>query len=143
METWCEHWNIKINEDKTRGIYFPRSRRPPDSDLTLNGRNIPFLNSVKNFGVVFDKKVTWRLHMEILEAKQLLQNKFLLTIGNFRDLHKAFKLPYDYITTLCRKQAEIIQNHENANVCNIGQGEPRHKKYKRLKLGGGQAYDFR
>jgi hypothetical protein len=24
---------------------------------------------------------------------------------------------------------------------NIGQGEARHRKYKRLKLGGGQAYD--
>jgi hypothetical protein len=55
----------------------------------------------------------------------------------------AFKLPYkyDYITKLCRQQAEDIQNHENANVCNIGQGEPRHRKYKRLKLGGGQAYN--
>jgi hypothetical protein len=55
----------------------------------------------------------------------------------------AFKRPYiyDYITTLCRQQAEVIQNHENANVRNIGQGEPQHRKYKRLKLGGGQAYD--
>jgi hypothetical protein len=53
----------------------------------------------------------------------------------------AFKLPYvyDYITKLCRQQSEVIQNHENANVRNIGQGEPRHMKYKRLKLGGGQA----
>jgi hypothetical protein len=25
METWCELWNIKIKEDKTRGIYFSRS----------------------------------------------------------------------------------------------------------------------
>jgi hypothetical protein len=60
-----------------------------------------------------------------------------------RDLHMAFKLPYisDYITKLCRQQSEVIYNHENANVCNIGQGEPRHRKYKRLKLGGGQAYD--
>jgi hypothetical protein len=33
------------------------------------------------------------------------------------------------------------QNHENANVRNIGRGEPRHGKYKRLKFGGGQAYD--
>jgi hypothetical protein len=39
------------------------------------------------------------------------------------------------------KQAEVIQNHENTNVRNIGQGEPRRKNYKRLKLGGGQAYD--
>jgi hypothetical protein len=55
----------------------------------------------------------------------------------------AFKLPYKnyYITKLCRQQAKVIQNHENANVRNIGQGEPRYRKYKRLKLGGGQAYD--
>jgi hypothetical protein len=31
--------------------------------------------------------------------------------------------------------------NENENVRNIGQGEARHRKYKRLKLGGGQAYD--
>jgi hypothetical protein len=27
------------------------------------------------------------------------------------------------ITKLCRQQAEVIQNHENANVRNIGQSE--------------------
>jgi hypothetical protein len=48
---------------------------------------------------------------------------------------------YDYMSKLSRQQAEVIQNHENANVRNIGQGEARHRKYKRLKLGGGQAYD--
>jgi hypothetical protein len=79
---------------------------------------------------------------------QRLQNKVLRTIGNFirrtpvRDLHIAFIIPYvyDYITKLCR-QAEVIQNHDSGNVLNIGQGEARHRKYKRLKLGGGQAYD--
>jgi hypothetical protein len=40
-----------------------------------------------------------------------------------------------------RQQAEVIKNHDNENVRNIGQGEARHRKYKRLKLGGGQAYD--
>jgi hypothetical protein len=45
------------------------------------------------------------------------------------------------MTKLSRQQAEVIQNHENVNVRNIGQGEARHRKYKRLKLGGGQAYD--
>jgi hypothetical protein len=77
---------------------------------------------------------------------QRLQNKVLRTTDNFprrtpvRELHKAFNIPYirDYITTLCRQQAEVIQNHENANVRNIGQGEAQHGKYKRLKLGGGQ-----
>jgi hypothetical protein len=69
METWCERWNIKINEDKTRGIYFSRSRRSPESRLTLSGRNIPFVNSVKYLGVMYDKKVTWVLHIEMMEGK--------------------------------------------------------------------------
>jgi hypothetical protein len=48
---------------------------------------------------------------------------------------------YDLITKLCRQQAEVIQNHANPNVHNIGQGEAQHRKYRRLKLCGGQAYD--
>jgi hypothetical protein len=35
----------------------------------------------------------------------------------------------------------LVRNHENEHVRDIGQGEARHRKYKRLKLGGGQAYD--
>jgi hypothetical protein len=56
--------------------------------------------------------------------------------------HKALRIPYiyDYIRKLSRQHAEVIQNHENVNVCNTGQGEARHRKYKRLKFGGGQAY---
>jgi methionine synthase II (cobalamin-independent) len=80
---------------------------------------------------------------------QRLQNKVLRTIGNFprrtrvRELHKAFSIQYiyNYITKLSRQQAEVIQNHENVNVRNIGQGEAWHRKYKSLKLGGSQAYD--
>jgi hypothetical protein len=47
LATWCESWNIKINEDNTRAIYFTHRNRPPGSLLKLNGRNIPFLDSVK------------------------------------------------------------------------------------------------
>jgi hypothetical protein len=81
---------------------------------------------------------------------QRLQNKVLHTIGNFpwcipvRDMHTAFNLPcvYDCVTTSCRKQAEVIRNHENEHVRGIGQCKARHKiYYKRLELGGGDAYD--
>jgi hypothetical protein len=78
---------------------------------------------------------------------QRLQNKVLPTIGNFprrtsvRDIHKAFHIPYvyDYITKSCRQQAEVIHTHENDRY--LGQGEARHRKYKRLKFGGGHVYD--
>jgi hypothetical protein len=84
-----------------------------------------------------------------LSKLQRLKNKVLRTIGNFPrctsvgDLHTAFNLPYsyDYIIKLYRQQAKVIQYHENDYVRGIGQGEARHRKYKRLELGGGQAYD--
>jgi hypothetical protein len=48
---------------------------------------------------------------------------------------------HDYITKLCRTQAEVILNRVNPNVRGIGQGEARYRKDKRLKLVGGQGYD--
>jgi hypothetical protein len=68
---------------------------------------------------------------------QCLESKVLRTTGNFprctlvRDLQTAFSLPYvyDYVTALCRRQAEVV-----------GQGEARHRNYKRLKLSDGRAY---
>jgi hypothetical protein len=69
---------------------------------------------------------------------QCLQNKVFGTIGYFPrrtpvgDLHVTFKIPYvyDFITKLCRQQAEVMQNHHNPNVPNIGQGEAQYRKYK-------------
>jgi hypothetical protein len=56
-------------------------------------------------------------------------------------LQTAFNLPnvYDFtrVAELCRQQADE-QNHENNRVRSIGQGEARHRKYKK---GGGQVYD--
>jgi hypothetical protein len=80
---------------------------------------------------------------------QRLQNKVLRIIGNFprstpvHDMHVAFQIPYVYyyITKSCRQQAEFILNHENENFRYIGQGESPHRKYKRLKFGGGHVYD--
>jgi hypothetical protein len=90
----------------------------------------------------------WEFAVEAYLLKlQRLQNKVLRTIGNHprctlvRDMYVAFQIPYvyDYITKLCRRQAEIIHNQENEH--NIGQGETPHRKHKRLKLGGCHLYD--
>jgi hypothetical protein len=55
----------------------------------------------------------------------------------------AFKIPclYDFAAKLCRQQATVLPNHENVDIGNIGQGDAQHRNYRRLKLGGGQAYD--
>jgi hypothetical protein len=84
-----------------------------------------------------------------LQKLQHLQSKFLSTIGIFPRAHTDSWFPHDFQTSIqiwlynriMQATSRSNKNHENENVLNIGQGEPRHIKYKRLKLGSGQAYD--
>jgi hypothetical protein len=59
------------------------------------------------------------------------------------EFYVAFKIPYvySYITELCRTQVEVILYDRNATVHDTGQDAAMHRKYKRLNLCGGQAYD--
>lgn len=55
--------------NKMTGIYFSRRRGSHESHLALKGRNIPFVNRVKYLLVIFDRKIIWRTHREMVEAK--------------------------------------------------------------------------
>jgi hypothetical protein len=46
-----------------------------------------------------------------------------------------------YLKIVLKELAEVILNHKNENVRYSGHGEAPHRKYKRLKLGGGHVYD--
>jgi hypothetical protein len=73
---------------------------------------------------------------------QRMQNNVLSSTANFSKTHTSPRFAhglhllhvYDYITKLCRRQAEVIQNHEHEYVRGIGQGEAIHKIYNWLKL---------
>jgi hypothetical protein len=53
----------------TRAIYFSHRLRPPETHLALDGRNIRLVNHVKYLSVIFDKRITCKLHIEMTEAK--------------------------------------------------------------------------
>jgi hypothetical protein len=75
-------------------------------------------------------------HTHFLKSRRL-QDKLLRTISKFPkgtpvcELHMAFQVPYiyNYITTLCWQQEQVIQNYESANAHDITKGEARHIKY--------------
>jgi hypothetical protein len=70
IESWCKHWNIKINVDKTQAICFFHRRRQVGVYPTLKGWHISFANNVKYIGVIIDKS-TWKLYTETIAAKVL------------------------------------------------------------------------
>jgi hypothetical protein len=95
-------------------------------------------------------RTAWELAADthLMKSKRL-QNKLLRIIGKqsrgtpicYMRMALRIMYVYEYITKLFWQQAQVIRNRENAHVRNNGQGEARHRKYKRLKLGGGHPYD--
>jgi hypothetical protein len=79
---------------------------------------------------------TWVLAVDThLMKLQRLQNKVLRTLGAYRSaiftwLSTCLAYAYAYMTKLCRQQAQVVLNHGNENIRNIGQGEARHRKCK-------------
>jgi hypothetical protein len=93
---------------------------------------------------------TWEFAVDshLLEL-QRLQNRVLRTIGNLsrrtptHALHLALQIPYvyDYVTGICRIQAEVTQKPDDLNIRNIERNESQSGIFKRLEPSGGQAYD--
>jgi hypothetical protein len=79
--------------------------RCPETHLTLNVRSIPSVGHVKDLGVIFDKRITWRLHIEMIEAKAL--RTFIRIYSSFKgerlrgnielSLHKALMSVTTYV----------------------------------------------
>jgi hypothetical protein len=124
-------------------VYFLKARRWVRNHMNMQPSYM-LITTVARMGSEAHKVPTLRCTI----SDELRWNKYTLN-SHFprrtpvQELHKAFNIPYiyDYITKLCRQQARVIENHKNANVRHIWQGEARHRKHKRLKLDGGQSYD--
>jgi hypothetical protein len=70
----------------------------PEDDLQLNGRNIPFVNSTKYLGFVFDRSMTWRLHIEKTAARAL--GMYIRTYSIFKSKHLSANIKLIVYTTL-------------------------------------------
>lgn len=67
LETYFRKWKIRINPSKTELIIFTRrySKQYVRKDnVTFQGKIIQWLDHVKYLGVTFDKRLTWRKHIE-------------------------------------------------------------------------------
>jgi hypothetical protein len=73
------------------------------------------------------------LFIRMIHLQIRRMHKYVLWIA--LDSTENVRFVYAYFCLLSRV------NHDNENVRTIGQDEDRHRNYKRLELGGRQAYD--
>ena len=61
---WGESCNLRFNPEKTVMVGFTRSwRHQFTQPVTINGRPLKFVDTVKYLGLLLDKRMTWRPHI--------------------------------------------------------------------------------
>ena len=60
---WVSQSGLRLNIAKTKLVLFSRQRHPPPFSLTLEGIQIPQVDSVKYLGVILSKDLSWTRHI--------------------------------------------------------------------------------
>jgi len=70
IQKWCDRSGFKISPSKTTAVLFTHSRqRGQDIRLTVNGQDIDITDSAKFLGVIFDRRLSWKPHIDYTITK--------------------------------------------------------------------------
>ena len=130
---WCNLWGFKISLDKTVAVVFSH-RAVTDIHLTRDNQPVKIDNKAKFLGLIFDRKLSWRDHINYLEEKckkrlQLMRavagnsweanKKVLLTI--YRSLIRSVidygSIAYNSACESIKKRLDVIQNKALRIAC--------------------------
>ena len=70
LQKWADENGLRFSSSKTVCIHF--TSRPglfPDPNLILNGHSNPVVDKTKFLGVIFDKKLNFKEHINYLRQK--------------------------------------------------------------------------
>ena len=114
IKTWTTENQLKLNDDKTEALLFPflssfkPSTIPLSDSFTFGSHNIPFSDSVRNFGFILDSKLSMKKHVikicrtAYFELKRISSiRRFFLTEDATKTLVTAYILSrFDYCNCL-------------------------------------------
>jgi len=69
VAAWANDWRVTINREKTTATLFSLSPKQKPGKLTLQGSQLQFQDQQTYLGVTFDKRMTWKPHIQDAESK--------------------------------------------------------------------------
>lgn len=120
FEEYFKKWKIMLNSSKTQAIFFTRrrTREIPQGPITISGVDVQWEPTAKYLGVVLDKKLTMKQHIEYVTSRAekaikilypLLNRRSKLSVENKLLLFKLVLRPtYTYA---CPVFEEMAQTH--------------------------------
>jgi len=71
ISDWAQNNKLMFNEHKSKVMLMSRRKRKEkkDVEIYLNNKSLEQVNSIKYLGIIFDRKMTFRDHVNYLEEK--------------------------------------------------------------------------
>ena len=74
LSEWCNKWKIKLNPSKTQvGLFTNSNTATKDIILKLGRVPLTVSNEIKFLGLNFDRKLTWKHHIDNIRHRTLLR----------------------------------------------------------------------
>jgi hypothetical protein len=82
LPQWTNHWNIKLNEQKSIHVNFTNKRLIDSTNIEMNGATISYENNAKYLGINLDARLKWKHHIkEKREELNLKYKKYSWLLG--------------------------------------------------------------
>ena len=83
MEAWTDNWGMLFSGQKSKAIIFSRykPRTPPDRVLHIQGSDIPYVDNARFLGIVFDRKMNMRHHVDHVKTKVIKRQNLIQCIS--------------------------------------------------------------
>ena len=69
LEQWTKTKGMRFSVEKTAAIKFEKRKRGEELQLTLHGSRIQVRESTRYLGLIIDKRLNWKDHVDHLRAK--------------------------------------------------------------------------
>ncbi|KAL4085243.1 hypothetical protein QTP88_027102 [Uroleucon formosanum] len=84
---WCNENNLFLNIQKCKCMKFYLTNNPVNSQYSISGTNVEHVNQFKDLGIIFDRKLNFSLHTE------MIKNKAFRNLGFIKRTCAAFSDP--------------------------------------------------
>ncbi|GFX64348.1 probable RNA-directed DNA polymerase from transposon X-element [Trichonephila clavipes] len=92
LEKYYDQWKISINVEKSAAVIFTKRRKLPPPPIMYN-TTIPWSQSTKYLGIIFDKNLTWKTHIQHTRNKfRKIMFKLYPLIGRNSELSRDNKV---------------------------------------------------
>ena len=136
LQHWAENNGFKFNTEKTEWMFFYRNiREPKNISLTLYGKKLKQVQEKKFLGVILDRILNWKKHIEHIKTKSLREMNILYVISRGNKAITNQMLISIYKTLIKSRLEYAIEIIGTAPKTALEALDPVHHKALRICLG--------